>query len=243
MFVQACLNGGRSKSENAAIPVTIAEIAADVAAVRSAGAAELHIHVRNPAGDETIDPQHVATCIAAVREAAPGMAVGISTGAWIRPGGRARHDLMRQWDVLPDYVSINLNEDDAPEVMDIMLAQGVGIEAGIWTREDALRFVGLPQAPKCLRFLVETITDDPQGAMREYHRVMDILRSADFTLPMLLHGDGGSAWTMVREAARQGYATRIGLEDCLAMPDGSDVSSNSALVTAAVRIMNDTPRG
>lgn len=236
-MLQACLNGGRSKLENRAIPVTIEEIAADAVAVRSAGASELHIHVRNPTGEETIDPQYVAACVDAVRRAVPGMPVGISTAAWIRPGGRARHDLMRQWDVLPDYVSVNLNEDDAPEVMDIMLEKGIGIEAGIWTRGDALRFVGLSQAPRCLRVLVEMINGDPDEAMREYQAVMDVLRSADFALPVLLHGDSGSVWTMVAEAARQGYSTRIGFEDCLRMPGGSPAPDNAALVAAAVEIM------
>ena len=241
MLVQACLNGGRSKSENAAIPVTIAKIAADAAAVRRAGAAELHVHVRNPAGDETIDAVYVGACVSAIRKAAPGMPIGVSTAAWIRPGGRARLDLLRQWDVLPDYVSVNLNEDDAPEVMDIMLEQGIGIEAGIWTRDDAFRFVSLQQGPRCLRFLVETISDDPEAAMQEYVAIMEVLGGAGFALPVLLHGDAGSAWPMVAEAARRGYATRIGFEDSLVLPDGSLAPDNAALVAAAVGIMEVAP--
>src|SRR5438046_2350722 len=63
--------------------------------------------------------------------------VGVSTGWWIAPRGRARQQLIRAWQVLPDYVSINLIEEDAAEIIDVVLGKGVGVEAGLWSPRDA----------------------------------------------------------------------------------------------------------
>jgi hypothetical protein len=64
------------------------ELARDAAAVRAAGANELHIHPRTPEGLETLDPAAVAHALVAIRAAVPGMPIGLGTGAWIQPGGR-----------------------------------------------------------------------------------------------------------------------------------------------------------
>jgi uncharacterized protein (DUF849 family) len=53
----------------------------------------------------------------------------------------------------------------------------------------------------------------------------------------LLHGLGSSAWQFVALAAERGYDTRTGLEDTLALPDGSVAENNAALVAAALRIV------
>jgi len=62
------------------------------------------------------------------------MPVGLGTGAWIPPSGRLRHEHIRSWSTKPDYASVNLNEPDALEVIDILFSQGVGVEAGYGTR-------------------------------------------------------------------------------------------------------------
>ena len=141
-MLQACLNGGLAKTVHASVPVSASELAADARSVRAAGAAELHIHVRDHEGAETLDPNAVASCLTAIREAVPGMPVGIGTGAWIAPGGRARHRDIRAWSVAPDYCSVNLNEEDAVEVIALLDARGIGVEAGLWDRHDAERLIG-----------------------------------------------------------------------------------------------------
>ena len=41
-------------------------------------------------------------------------------------------------------------------------------------------------------------------------------------------------WPFVEQAVRQGFSTRVGLEDGSTLPDGAPVSSNANLVRAAV---------
>jgi hypothetical protein len=57
-------------------------------------------------------------------------------------------ELVRGWSA-PDYTTVNLSEPGATEVMEALLQGGVGIEAGVWTVEDAERLAasGLASRP------------------------------------------------------------------------------------------------
>src|SRR3954453_15349064 len=154
-MLHACLNGGRSRDFHAATPLSADELAADSRAVTAAGAHELNIHGRSRDGKESLHPDDVTRVLAAVRKSVPGVPVGLSTGWWIPPKGRARQDHIRRWTALPDYVSINLIEEDSSEVIALALEKGVGVEAGIWSVADAEKFIANPNARSCLRVLIE----------------------------------------------------------------------------------------
>jgi uncharacterized protein (DUF849 family) len=237
MRLQACLNGGKSARDHPAVPLTPEALARDARAVRRAGAESLHFHPRDARGRETLAAADVAAALRAVREAVPGMPVGISTGAWIPPGGTARLTPMRSWTVLPDFVSVNVHEPEADAIVALMQARGIGVEAGIWNRAAAARFVATRMPRHSLRVLVEMTSEDPEVAAREAEAVLETLRKAGVTAPILLHGRGGSVWPMVQAAADRGLATRVGLEDGRELPGGALAASNAALVAAAARIL------
>ncbi len=50
-----------------------------------AGAGAFHLHPRDAAGDQTLEPEHVLAAVAAVR-AATGLPVGVTTGIWTVQG-------------------------------------------------------------------------------------------------------------------------------------------------------------
>jgi hypothetical protein len=52
--------------------------------------------------------------------------------------------------------------------------------------------------------------------------------------PVLLHGEDGGAWPVLRLAGRLGLATRIGAEDTLFLPNGERAASNAELVRAGL---------
>lgn len=234
-MLQACLNGGRTKAAHPNIPITPEDLAADAIAVRAAGADELHIHVRAPDGKETLEPDAVAAMLKAVREAVPGMLIGIGTGTWISPRGRARHDHIRSWTEQPDYASVNLNEEDAPDVIEMLAAKGVSVEAGVWNVRDAERFLSGIAFENCLRVLVE-MRGDPDEALTEARAVLQVLDKAGCRLPVLLHGKDDSVWPCVSEAFRLGHSTRVGLEDGLHLPDGTLAPGNAELVRSAIAL-------
>ncbi|MCR9137783.1 MAG: 3-keto-5-aminohexanoate cleavage protein [Alphaproteobacteria bacterium] len=236
-MLQACLNGGRSKADHPSVPVSAAEIAADAAAARAAGAQELHIHPRNADGSESLAPEDVARCLENIRRKVPNIPIGVGTGAWIEPHLATRLKQIEAWEITPDYASVNLNETGAIDVIDALLAKGIGIEAGLWNTKDVRQFINLGLSGMCLRILIEMIFDDPADAEREYLACKTLLDDAGIAAPILLHGDGPSAWRMVELAARQGHDTRMGFEDCLLLPTRQAASSNSDLIVAAREIM------
>ncbi len=235
-MLQACLNGLRDPRISPGVPVTPGEIADDARDVVAAGAQELHIHPRDAAAVESLAPEDIAACLRAVRAAVPEVPVGVSTGDWIAPGGRLRHAMIAAWEVLPDYASVNLGEPDAPDVIELLGGLGVGVEAGLAEREDALRFVSEIDPAACLRVMIE-IPDCPAGmALEKAQQLLEIVDDAQTGLPILLHGEGRGAWACAMRAVELGLDTRIGLEDVAHLPDGRPAPDNAALVAALVAL-------
>ena len=70
VIITCALTGaGTTKAQNPHVPITPDEIAADVAAVGKAGAAVAHIHIRDEAGVNTMNPEIFVTVVDKVREA------------------------------------------------------------------------------------------------------------------------------------------------------------------------------
>lgn len=234
LLIQAAINGSRARAEHPALPFTPTEQATEARAAVAAGARAIHVHVRDGAGRESVAPEDVVAALAAIRAACPGVPVGISTGAWIVRDAALRQTLVDAWDVLPDYVSVNVHEEGAPPLMRALIDRGVGIEAGVWDAAGARTLLGTGLAPECLRLLLE-----PAGGKGDVLANLVEIESelASVDQPRLLHGAGPSTWPMIELAARRGYDTRIGLEDTLTLPDGSPASGNAALVAAAVEVV------
>ena len=240
-MLQACLNGSRSRDFRPTTPLTPAELAADAAAVLAAGATELHLHPRDEAGAETLDPIHVAAALEAIRARLPGTPIGLSTHAGIAPGGAGRLEAVKAWTVLPDYVSVNLIEEDAPEMIALALSRGIGIEAGLWSEADAERFVKLPHARQALRILIEINEQDEAEGLEVAAAIRKVLARASLDVPVLQHGLDATMWPLYRDALLRGLDSRIGLEDGKHMPNGSETEDNAALIKAAMLMARVPP--
>lgn len=236
MIVQACLNGARAVGWHPRLPTSALALAADAAAVVRAGAQELHLHVRRADGAESLAPLDVDATVAAVRAVVPGTLVGISTGAWIEPDEDRRFALIAGWRELPDHASVNLSEAGAPAVIERLHRLGVGIEAGLASAADAERLVRLDLARLALRILIEIEEQDLAKAMAAADGILEVLARAGMRKPILLHGFDRTVWPFVERAVRNGFSTRVGLEDGAALPDGVQAPSNAALVRAALRL-------
>jgi uncharacterized protein (DUF849 family) len=236
MMVQACLNGARAPDYHPRLPVGIEALVADGLAAVKAGAAELHLHVRGPDGVESLAPEHVNATITALRERLPGTLIGISTGAWIERDDDRRLVMIDGWRTLPDYASVNLNEPGAPAVIERLHRRGVGVEAGLSSVADAERLVRLGLGRLCLRVLIEIEEQTLDEAMSVVDGILSVLARAKFKKPILLHGFDATVWPFVERAVRDGFSTRVGLEDGSALPDGRVARSNAELVRAGVQI-------
>jgi uncharacterized protein (DUF849 family) len=234
--LQACLNGRRPRGDHPAVPLAPEEIAADARRVVAAGAAELHVHPREPGGVDTTEPGAAGATVRAIRAACPGVPLGLTTGLWTTGGdAELRHAHVEAWDDLPDYVSVNLAEAGSAELCALLERRGVGLEAGVWTLADAHLLLERGLAP--LRVLVETSDGGAEDPVTVAAEIDELLVAGGLFAPQLHHGAGEDAWEMLDAALGRGRDVRIGLEDTTVMPDGSVARDNAQLVAEAARRM------
>lgn len=234
MLIKACLNGSREPGEHPTLPITAEELARDAALVVAAGAGALHIHPRAADGKQSLVAQDQAAAITAIRVRCPGIPVGISTGIWIEPDVIVRLHHVQEWTVLPDFASVNFDEPGTIDLCNTLLERGIGIEAGISSVEEVELLLKSGLAGRCLRVLIEPVEDDASAALASAAAIIQALDKASIQLPRLLHGFDAAAWSVLDTALRYGYDTRIGLEDTLTLPDGSQVAGNEELIALAV---------
>ncbi|WP_282701576.1 3-keto-5-aminohexanoate cleavage protein [Streptomyces sp. CC219B] len=235
-MVQVCLNGARGAGDGVTVPLSPEALAESAAEAVAAGATEVHVHPKTPCGQDSLSPRAVAPTLEAIRARVP-VPVGVTTGAWAEPDPVARLRRIRSWTALPnlpDHASVNWHEPGAEEVAAALIERGVGVEAGIWSGTDgAARFARSALGPKVLRVLAEVTDTSPDTAEDSARALLADLGTA-FGRPVLLHGEDGGAWPVLRLAGRLGLATRVGLEDTLVLPDGERARSNAQLVTAGL---------
>lgn len=235
-MLKACLNGSRTASEHPGLPITPDELARSARAAVDAGADALHLHPRGVDGAESLLAVDIAAAVSAVRQACPGVPIGVSTGLWITVRDvEARAELVRGWVVLrspekPDFASVNLSEPGARELATVLHDTGIGVEAGVWSMKDA-GTVAAGGFPGLVRVLVEIIGVRPEKAVTEADAILGGLGRPE--APVLLHGENAACWPVLRHAAELGLDTRIGLEDTLTGPDGEPVTGTADLVRAA----------
>jgi uncharacterized protein (DUF849 family) len=229
--VKACLNGGRTREEHHAVPLSPAELAADAKAVREAGAFAVHVHPRDRRGAQTLKASVCEEAVGAIRAAVPGLAIGLSSSESIDPDPFARAAAVRSWREAPDFVSVNLSELGWAGVARAALHAGIAVEAGLATPADAQEFARSGFTHQVLRALVEV-----DGGAEEARMIAELIPDA---VSQLWHGYGRRTWEVVAAGARAGVDVRVGLEDVLVLADGRAASGNAELVAAAVELVGE----
>lgn len=236
-MIQAALNGNRRLGSHPRLPLAPAELAEAAVSAAAAGAAMVHVHPRDGRGMETLEPDAVSAAVRAIREQAPALEVSVTTRDGIAATIHEKLGLVHSWPGPalggPHCASVNWHEDGASEVARILLAKGIGVEAGIWTPQAATRFVATHWPWQVERILVEALPGISPGSNGAW--AVERILAALGMLPaqVLVHGEGTWTWPVLRWARTAGYAVRIGLEDTLLLPDGREAHDNADLVRAA----------
>ncbi|HEU4998940.1 MAG TPA: 3-keto-5-aminohexanoate cleavage protein [Lapillicoccus sp.] len=235
-MLQVCLNGSRRPHER--VPTTVSEIAESAAEAVAAGAESVHVHPRGDLGRETLDPDLVALTVDAVRRAVPGIPVGVTTHERIVPDGMRRLALVSRWphpeDGGPDFASVNWHEAGAYDLATTLRTRRIEVEAGLWSPGAAADFIGRRWLWRVLRVLVEAVPGHTPGGYGTWavERILSALGNQP--APILVHGEDRWAWPVLRWAQREGFDTRIGLEDTLFDEAGLRSRGNGALVREAL---------
>jgi len=238
LLIKACLNGG---SHHPAAPVTSSELARDARAVVAAGAQAIHVHPRSASGAQSLSASAVLPAVAAIRAAVPGIPVGVTTGIWAVDGNPAyRLGLVDQWagPDLPDFASINLNEEGIEPLAALLSSRGIAIEAGVWVPSDVDRLAAATFADGILRVLIEPEDSSGSDAVATTKTIEAALDASGITVPTVAHGYGLATWDVIRRCISLDRGFRIGLEDTTVLPDGSAASGNADLVAAAVALVS-----
>jgi uncharacterized protein (DUF849 family) len=234
-YVKACINGARTPDQHAGLPVTPDQLAAEAVAAHRAGAMAVHLHPKTADGVDSLLPDVVAAAVAAVRHAAPGLPLGVTTGFWALPDPQQRLQAVRSWTVLPDFASVNWHEPGAEELAKLLLSKGLGVEVGIFHAEAAQAWAGSEIAAHCMRVMIELPRDGDTATADD---LIARVGAAGSPAPVLLHGLDESCWPLLEHAGRRGLQTRIGMEDTLLLPGGATAPGNAALVAAAVELLS-----
>ena len=146
---------------------------------------------------------------------------------------RLRH--VSRWHVLPDFASVNFHEEGADEMARLLHARGIGIEAGVSNDGAVAALVESGLGPICVRVLVEPVDPALPLALAALERMESALSLAEIAIPRILHGVDATAWPLLDETVRRGYAVRMGLEDTFRTLDGRHATDNAELVDMARR--------
>jgi hypothetical protein len=90
-----------------------------------------------------------------MRTVAPGIPLGVSTGASIVEDPDEWYATVAAWEILPDFASVDLHEKGAEELIRLLLQRNVGVEAGIVDTAAAEVLIRSGLAPRRLRILAE----------------------------------------------------------------------------------------
>jgi uncharacterized protein (DUF849 family) len=235
IYVKACINGARTPDQHPGLPITPVQLAEEAVAAHQAGAKAVHMHPKTADGVDSLLPEVVDAAVSAVRHAAPGLPLGVTTGYWALPDADARLRAVDAWSVLPDFASVNWHEPGSEELARLLLSKGLGVEVGIFHAEAAESWAASEMAQHCMRVMIELQGD---GDIATADDLLSQVLAAGSPAPVLLHGLDESCWPLLEHAGARGVQTRIGMEDTLRLPDGSTAPDNAALVSAAVQLLS-----
>jgi len=236
------------KSDNPAVPISIAEQVESTQAAFEAGATIAHCHVRDEEGRPTSDPERFARLQEGLRKHCPGMIVQLSTGG--RSGaGTARGGMLP---LRPDMASLTVGSNNFPTRVyenPPDLVEWLAAEMRRYEVRPEIEAFDLSHIVQAARMAADGRLPGPlyvqfvfgvKNAMPADERILDIyIETLARLAPGALWcaaGIGASQIVVNEWAIARGGHTRTGLEDNVRLDRHTLAPSNAALVRRAVEI-------
>ena len=252
LIITTALTGNvPSKEMNPHVPVTPAEIAADVDRCADAGACLFHVHARDHEQKPTLDPAVFREIALTIKRSAPDVILQISTGARAGKDWDARANPIR---LLPEMGSFTTGSNNlpgivyanAPQFIEYLakVFQETGVkpeievfETGMINNALFLQRKGLIDGPLHFDFVLGAPGAMPGSVKNLLFLTESIPPGSTWTIA----GIGRAEIPLATAAIVMGGHVRVGLEDNLRMPDGSP-ASNPTLVEKVVAIAREVGR-
>ncbi|HWK14533.1 MAG TPA: 3-keto-5-aminohexanoate cleavage protein [Rhizobiaceae bacterium] len=235
-------NGARrGKTDHPRLPIVAGEIARDAAEALAAGAAMIHMHVRDAEARHVLDAGLYREATAAVREAVGDRLVVQATTEAV--GRYTPAEQIALVDALqPESISIALREilpegGDEGAARDFLartVGAGILLQLIVYDAAEIARMADLqarailPAGPLALLAVLGRYTETG-GTDAE----LDAFLAAGVSrFPWMLCAFGAREAHFMARAARHGAHARVGFENNLWLPDGQLAASNAAIVAA-----------
>jgi 3-keto-5-aminohexanoate cleavage enzyme len=265
IIIKACLNGARGREQNANVPWTPAEVAAEAKRCADAGAAIIHIHARTPQGGTSYDPAWYTEADRLIR-AQTNLVVNHTTAR--APDATIDQVLhyLRDTPEPVDMVSLNTGNivlntpfshgtrrtiaipnsyDDIRQTIMVCRECGIMPEPAVLDTGFLTNVVTLVQdglLPSLRYLLVEfagRFGDGLQlmpGTPRSYFYMTDCVKELFPNAIWVAHGIEESVFPIAGLAIATGAHVRVGFEDRATLVDGSLARSSADFVAWAVNV-------
>ncbi|MGE3797594.1 MAG: 3-keto-5-aminohexanoate cleavage protein [Thermomicrobiales bacterium] len=254
LIISAALTGSwPTKAQNPNLPVTEEEIAGAAIDAATAGAAIVHIHVRNREGKVTCDPDRYAKVRHLIRQASCDVVINMSTGGGA--GQTTDEQRAEPVELRPEIASFDCGSTNfgagvfvnSPTFLEglaaRMKAHGVLPEIECFEPghvANAIRFIaeGAISPPFWFQFVLGVRGGSP-GTIKQLLNMIDMLPAGAH---WSVCGIGRAQLSLGVAAMTMGGHVRTGLEDNLFYHKGLLAESNAQLVARLVRIASELGR-
>lgn len=246
LVVAVAPNGARkTKTDHSALPITPEDIARTAASCRDAGAALIHLHVRDSGDGHTLDADAYRAAIAAIRAE---LGDGIIVQATSEAVGIYTPDqqMAMVQEVQPESVSLAIREicpDEAHEkqaaaFLDWLARERIHPHYILYSDEDVQRFSTLRSKgviPGDRPFVLYVLGRYTKGQVSEPNDLLPFLAAAkDQSIHWSVCAFGKREAACALTAAALGGHVRVGFENNMHLADGSIAPDNAALVDQVV---------
>ena len=254
LIITAAICGAEvTKEQNPAVPYTVEEIVREAKSAVDAGAAIVHLHVREDDGTPTQGKERFKVCIDAILKECPNVILIPSTGGAV---GMTAEERLQPTELFPEMATLdcgtcNFGDEVFENTMPMMRAFGKRmIENNIKPEfecfemghlDTALNMVKkgqLPGNPMQINFVLGVPGCTPATVADLCWLVNRIPADATWTAT----GVGRAAFPMAMAAIAMGGNVRVGFEDNLYLSKGVLAKSNGELVAKVVRIAKELGR-
>ena len=244
-IVMSAPNGARrGKADHSGIPLSPRELAENAQAILDCGASLLHLHVRDESDQHTLDPERYRAAISAVRDqVGDGLVIQVTTEAVGVYSVEQQISVVK--DLKPEAVSIALRElvpdrdntRDAGRFFEWLKSHDVMPQYILYSPDEVRWFEDLrgrgmfhDDLPFVLFVLGRYGTTDygDPADLEAYRRAL-----GDERIPWAVCCFGPREDEVSLCAATAGGHARVGFENNLLMPDGSEAPDNAVLVHLA----------
>ena len=254
LIITAAICGAEvTKEQNPAVPYTVEEIVREAKSAVDAGAAIVHLHVREDDGTPTQSKARFKECIDAIYKVCPDVILIPSTGGAV---GMTAEERLQPTELFPEMATLdcgtcNFGDDVFENTMPMMRDFGKRmLENQIKPEYECFEMGHLdtvlnmakkgqvPGAPMQFNFVLGVPGCTPATVSNLCWLVNAIPAGSTWTAT----GIGRHAFTLAAPAIAMGGNVRVGFEDNLYLERGVLAKSNGELVAKVVRIAKELGR-